>query len=134
MPDLSYPVPWLHHIALTVTDLDASTAWYRQVLGLDEVVKRNGPTWQRVLLRRGSFALSLTVHDETDVADRFDERRVGLEHLAIGCHDRDELDAWVARLDELGVSHAPVTEAPHAHLVACQDPDGVAVEFYWLVS
>lgn len=128
------PRPRLHHVGLTVTDLDRSVAWYQRVLGLEEVVRRDGPTWRRVLVRAPGFALSLSVHDTTSSHDRFDEARVGLDHLAIGCDTRSELDAWVARLDELGVPHAPVTEAPHAHLVACHDPDGIAVEFYWLVT
>lgn len=130
------PEPWLHHVALTVTDLEASTAWYRRVLGLGEPVARDGPTWQRVLLRSssGGFALSLSVHHGTSADDRFDPARVGMDHLAIGCRTRAELEGWVAHLDELGVAHAAVTEAPHAHLVACHDPDGIAVEFYWLVE
>lgn len=128
------PDPWLHHLALTVTDLERSTAWYRDLLGTIEVVPRDGPTWRRVLLRGPNLLLSLAVHDGTDPGDRFDERRVGIDHLAIGCRERADLDAWVAHLDELGVVHGPITEAPHAHLVACHDPDGIAVEFYWLVG
>lgn len=130
------PEPWLHHVALTVTDLDTATEWYRRVLGLDEPVPRDGPTWRRVLLRAasGGFALSLSVHDATGADDRFDPARVGMDHLAIGCRSREELDRWVAHLDGLGIDHAAVTEAPHAHLVACHDPDGIPVEFYWLVG
>lgn len=125
----------LHHLALTVTDLERSVAWYRDLLGSVEVVTRDGPTWRRRLLRTpGGLALALTVHDGTEPEDRFDERRVGIDHLAIGCATRSDLDAWVAHLDDLGITHGPVTEAPHAHLVACHDPDGIAVEFYWLAA
>lgn len=55
------PRPQLHHVALMVTDLTRSAAWYREVLGLEEPVPRDGPTWQRVLLRSAGFALSLLV-------------------------------------------------------------------------
>lgn len=128
------PDAWLHHVALTVSDLDRSTAWYRRLLGDVEVIERDGRTWRRVLLRSPGLTLSLTVHDGTDASDRFSERRVGLDHLAIGCRERADLEAWVAHLDALGVPHAPITEAPHAHLVACHDPDGISVEFYWSVG
>jgi glyoxylase I family protein len=128
------PDAWLHHVALTVTDLERSTDWYRNLLGSAEVLPRDGATWRRVLLRSPTMALSLTTHDGTEPDDRFDERRVGIDHLAVGCRERTDLDAWVAHLDALGVRHGPITEAPHAHLVACHDPDGIAVEFYWLAG
>jgi glyoxylase I family protein len=128
------PAAWLHHVALTVTDLERSTDWYRNLLGSAEVLPRDGATWRRVLLRTPTMALSLTTHDGTEPDDRFDERRVGIDHLAVGCRERTDLDAWVAHLDALGVRHGPITEAPHAHLVACHDPDGIAVEFYWLAG
>lgn len=128
------PAAWLHHVALTVTDLERSTDWYRRLLGDAEVISRDGPTWRRVLLRSPGLVLSLTVHAGTDPSDHFSERRVGLDHLAVGCRERADLDAWVAHLDALGVRHGPITEAPHAHLVACHDPDGIAVEFYWLAG
>jgi glyoxylase I family protein len=128
------PDAWLHHVALTVTDLERSTAWYGNLLGSPEVLTRDGATWRRVLLRAPTLLLSLTTHDGTEPDDRFDERRVGIDHLAIGCRERADLDAWVAHLDALGVRHGPITEAPHAHLVACHDPDGIAVEFYWLAG
>lgn len=127
------PAPWLHHISLSVTDLDRSAAWYRRALDLGETARRDGPTWRKILLRSGSFVLSLTAHEGTAAEGSFDETTVGLDHVAIGCRDRSELDAWIAHLEAVDVPHAPITEAPHAHLVTCRDPDGTPVEFYWPV-
>lgn len=35
----------IHHVTITVTDLDASVAWYEQVLGLEKAVVRTGTGW-----------------------------------------------------------------------------------------
>lgn len=88
------PAPWLHHVSLTVTDLDRSAEWYRTVLGLEEAGRRDGPSWRKVVLRSGDFLLALTAHDGTQAQDRFDETRVGLDHVAVGCRDRAALEAW----------------------------------------
>lgn len=128
------PRPRLHHLSVTVTDLDGAADFYRRVLGLDEVGTRQGPTWRKAILAADGFLLSLTAHDTTAAGDRFDEARVGLDHLAIGCDRRDDLDAWLAHVDGLGIERSDVTQAPHAHLFTCRDPDGTPVEFYWPVG
>jgi glyoxylase I family protein len=123
------PLPALHHVALTVTDLQRSTAWYQQLFGIEEVLERDRETWRRHVLRRDGFQLSLSVHEATRPDDRFDETRVGIDHISIGCRDRAELDAWLAHADALGIEHAAVTETPQSWVVALHDPDGIAVEF-----
>ncbi len=60
--------------------------------------------------------------------------RVGVDHIGFGCRSRAELDAWIAHLETQGVTRSEVTETPRAHLVTCRDPDGIPLEFYWLVG
>jgi methylmalonyl-CoA/ethylmalonyl-CoA epimerase len=50
-----------HHVALSVGDLEASIAWYRDVLGfeLDRVVDVPEDTGKVALIRRGDFVLEL---------------------------------------------------------------------------
>lgn len=127
------PRPYVDHVAVSVRDLDRSEAWYLRLLGIDEAVRRDGPTWRRAILQVDGFRLSLTEHEDTRTADQFDETRVGLDHLGIGCRDRAAFDAWLAHVEHLGIPRSPVVEAPHAHLFVCRDPDGVPVEFYWLL-
>jgi glyoxylase I family protein len=127
------PVPHLHHVSLAVRDLDVSLAWYRRLLGIDDVVLRRTPTWQRALLRTDGFVLSLTSHAGTAPDDRFDETRVGLDHVSIGCRELADFEAWATHLDTLGIPHAQPTvlpETPPLRLLTCRDPDGIPIEFY----
>lgn len=121
----------IHHVTITVTDLDTSVAWYQRLLGLEKVALRTGSGWVRALMKnRHGLVIGLTVHDAGDPGDRFDERRVGLDHLSIACADAGEVEAWRERLDELGVVHDGVGELGYGHVLVARDPDGIAVEFF----
>jgi glyoxylase I family protein len=74
----------------------------------------------------------LGLHGFPDLAttERFDERRPGLDHIAFGCADRDELQAWAARLDELGIEHGDVMDAGYGSGLSFRDPDNIALELF----
>jgi len=119
-----------HHVTLTVTDLGRSIDWYERVLGMTKVADREGPTWNRALMRsEGGLVIGLTAHEGTG-GDRFDERRVGLDHLSIACEGRDEVEAWERHLTELGVEHGDLVDAGYGHVLTSRDPDGIPVEFF----
>jgi catechol-2,3-dioxygenase len=119
-----------HHVTLTVTDLPRSVDWYERVLGMTKVADREGLTWTRALMRsEGGLVIGLTAHESTG-SDRFDERRVGLDHLSIACEDRDEVEAWERHLNELGVEHGGLVDAAYGHVLTSRDPDGIPVEFF----
>ncbi|MGY1753466.1 VOC family protein [Blastococcus sp. SYSU D01042] len=121
------------HLAFTVRDMDASAAWYRRVLGLQEL-RRFGADEAgspRVLLLEPSsfFVLGLCQpHDRS--ADAFDHRRTGLDHLALKVADEAELDRWIAHLDEQGVAHSPVRVLDLGRFVSFEDPDGIQLELW----
>jgi hypothetical protein len=54
--------------------------------------------------------VTVVSHDTTE-AERFDETRVGLDHLSFDVADRPALDAWVAHFDALEVPHSGVIQA-----------------------
>ncbi len=121
-----------HHLSLTVTDLDRSTTWWTQVLGFAELrrFERDGMT--KVILRHPSagILLSLTGHGERAPTEPFSEFRTGMDHLAFAVADRAELEAWKARLEELGVEHSDIKTSSFGALIAFRDPDNIAVEVY----
>ena len=86
----------IHHFGLTVRDVDASAAWYEEVLGFRRAGEFKAPVGARrkVFLRHDGLQarLGLTQHRHGG-QDAFDETRAGLDHLAFTVADRGELDA-----------------------------------------
>ncbi|MBO2455967.1 VOC family protein [Actinomadura violacea] len=130
------------HVTLTVTDHDRSVGWYEQVLGFEPTATQHRPSWVRTLCmhRDGSAILVLQQHLPGAV-ERFDERRPGLDHLALGVATRTELEEWQERLAELeewqerlaelGVDYSPIADAGRGGLaLSFRDPDGIALELF----
>lgn len=121
----------VHHVTLTVLDVERSAEWYQRVLGPAEAITRAGDGWQRIRMAwPDGLVIGVTAHEATAPGDAFDARRVGLDHIGLACTSEDEVRAWATRLDDLGVAHGPVEEAPYAWAVTARDPDGIAVEFF----
>ena len=127
MPDL----PTIAHVTLTVRDLDRSVQWYERLF--DVAFHRDespGPFRRAVWLVEGQTLVGL--HEFPDPSDAlpFDERRIGLDHLAFACRDRDELEAWEIRLSELCIDNDGTVDADYGAGLSCRDPDNIALEFF----
>ncbi len=87
-----------------------------------------------VFLSNGSVGLGLGPHpDPANAApgDRFDENRVGLDHLSFGVGSRDELEQAARVLDERGVPRGEMKDLGAAfglYILAFRDPDNVQLE------
>ena len=126
----------LHHLGLTVRDVEASAAWYEQVLGfrrIDRYETADG-TRRKVLLRHDHLdvRLGLTQHRDGH-PEEFDETCAGLDHLAFAVSDRGELDSWALRLAGVGVTSSPIAPAnsiPGAFVLVFRDPDNIQLELF----
>ena len=44
--------------------------------------------------------------------------------------NRQELETWAARLDELGIEHDAIKDASYGSGVSFRDPDNIPLEFF----
>ena len=124
--------PPLTHVAITVRDLSVSVPWYEALFEAEPVIDEDteGDFHHTVYLLGGGTLFGLHQHTRPAPDVGFSEFRVGLDHIAFGCADRAELEKWASRLDELGIEHSGVKDAPYGSDVSFRDPDGIALEFF----
>lgn len=121
----------VHHLTLTVTNLQRSLDFYTEVLGF-QVAMELGPT--RSIISNGSAMVALGTAPDPERAiagDRFDENRVGLDHLSFSLGSRQELDQAVSLFDEKGISHGEIKDLGEALglcVLAFRDPDNIQLE------
>jgi catechol-2,3-dioxygenase len=122
--------PAITHVALTVSDLDRSRQWYQQLFGSDPVLDENTGPFHHVVWLMGGTLVGLHAFPDLKSSEPFDERRLGLDHLAFGCSSRSELEEWERRLDELHISNGGIVDAPYGSGLSFRDPDNIALEFF----
>jgi glyoxylase I family protein len=129
----------IHHLRLTVTDVDRSRDFYTGLLGFEVAAASPPPgdpsaeelypvLWGGVVMVRGDLLLGL--RPVAPAGDRFDEDRVGLDHLSFSVSTRAELDEAVRLFDERGVSHGEIKPLPGFGICVLpfRDPDNIQVE------
>ena len=126
------PFPGVGHLAITVSDLKRSVPWYAALFGsepvLDEYVLPG--EFHHVVFAFESGQLFGLHQHSAGGAGEFDERGAGLDHVAFAVNSREELGAWEARLDELGLKHGGIVDAHYGSGLSFRDPDNVALEFF----
>jgi glyoxylase I family protein len=122
--------PPLTHIAVTVRDLSVSAPWYRALFDAEPVLDEDTePDFHHTVYLLNGTLFGLHQHKQPAPAE-FSEYRVGLDHVAFGVEDRDELEKWTRRLDEMGIAHGEIKDAPYGSRLAFRDPDGIALELF----
>lgn len=118
------------HVALTVRDPEVSVPWYAALIGAEPVLDEDTGPFRHAVFAVGGTLLGLHVFPDGIDDVPHSPRRPGLDHLAFGCADREELAAWTRRLDELGVQHGGIVDAHYGSGVSFKDPDGLPLELF----
>lgn len=128
MPDLTFPR--IGHVALTVSDLARSVAWYRALFDAEPVIDEDTGPYHHVVWMLGDTLVGIHQHVEPSGSAPADELRPGLDHLAFACADRAALEQWAERLDALGIKYSPIVDAPYGSGLSFRDPDNIPLEFF----
>jgi glyoxylase I family protein len=132
--------PTLHHIALTVTDLDASIAWYQEIFDVSLVMEAPhlGGTGMVLADAQRTLAIVLHRHDAND-REQFSEKRTGLDHVGFMVNSRAELESWQEHLAVHGVvpsseaatplTQSPIADESYGSVLVFRDPDNIQLEF-----
>jgi catechol 2,3-dioxygenase-like lactoylglutathione lyase family enzyme len=131
--------PQLHHIALTVTDVDASVRWYENVFDIQfkQDIPHEGGVGK--LLADESFDLIMVLHDhDTNDGDVFGETTTGLDHIGLRVPGRADLEAWQSHLESHGVepraaadkpsTQSPIADEAYGSVLVFRDPDNIQLE------
>lgn len=129
----------IHHLRLTVTDIERSREFYTSLLGFNVAVEapasddpKADPTypvlWGGAVMTKGTYLLGL--RPVAAKGDAFDENRVGLDHLSFNLETRAELNEAIKKLDERGVPHGEVNELTSFGICVLpfRDPDNIQLE------
>ena len=138
-PVVTISLQGVAHVRLTVTDIDRSRAFYDRVFGLpvafeipsdaDEQTRQQlAFLYGGVIYRLGTGLLGL--RPVAAAQDRFDEDRVGLDHLSFAVADRHALQAAADHLDSLGVPHGGIKDLGGSLILEFRDPDNIALELF----
>src|SRR5436189_344795 len=99
----------IHHVSVTVTDIEASVAWYREVLGFSVLVEdgcRGGTPGYGIVLGPPDWSFCVTLHAQPANEHQVPTgSRTALDHVSFRVANRFRLEAWADRLTDLGVDH-----------------------------
>jgi len=133
------PAGDIHHLRLTVTDVQRSREFYTGLLGFQVAVESPPPDdpaaeavfgvlFGGIVMIRGNLVIGL--RPMAPAGDRFDPDRVGLDHLSFGVPSREDLEQAVRLFDEHGVTHGAITRLGSfgIDVLPFEDPDGIQLE------
>ncbi len=122
----------VHHVGLTVPELQKTTSFFVDVLGYEQVGEV--PDYPTVFLSDNQVLITLWQATDPERATPFDRKNViGLHHLALTVRDEvalKELHQRLAQVDGVAIEFAPelLGDGPTQHMM-CFIPGGIRTEF-----
>ena len=120
----------VHHLTLTVSDLQRSCEFYSSLLGFQVAVDMG----YRYIMSNGKVLLAISLPPDSKKAaggDVFNENRIGLDHVSFSVDSRADLEEAVGLLDQKGVEHGEIKDLGAdmgLYVLAFRDPDHIQLE------
>jgi glyoxylase I family protein len=139
MPTITQPR--LHHLALTVTDLDTSVRWYQAVFDVHPLMDlpHSGGVGRILAGPDKQLMIALHRHDTND-GRLFGETGTGLDHAGFAVPTRDDLERWQQHLEANGVvpsetadkplTQSAISDEPYGAVLVFRDPDNIQLELF----
>ena len=124
----------ISHVSLSVTDIDRSLAFYRDVLGLPvltPIIDGIAFDGRQAMVLVGRIGLALQEHRGNRGAG-FDPAHTGMDHLSFHVSGNDDLESWRAKLAAAGIDVSEVRAVAFGSLIEFRDPDGIQLELFAL--
>lgn len=123
----------VHHVGLTVTNLDEARHFFIKTLGFEQVGEK--PDYPAAILSDDNTLITLWQASDPTIAVKFDRKNViGLHHMALAVDGDAALDALYQDLIEdtrVNIEFAPVLmgNGPKRHMMCNIPGGGIRVEF-----
>ncbi len=129
MEAMTIPTPGIHHLALRVSDLDRSKDFYLNKLGFPKALEVPGLC---IFVVGGMFIALRAPDEQTPANDAFNPFRIGLDHLALGCENPEDLVRVAKALNDHGIENTGIKRDTtlDKDYVAFKDPDRISWEYY----
>jgi len=120
----------VHHVGLTVSDINASCEFFTNLLGWQQV--GSNPDYPAVFVSDGVVMLTLWQTKEPAFVAFNKDQNIGLHHLALKVDSLESLNALHDKLVSANVkiefSPELLREGPTQHMM-CYEPSGNRIEF-----
>ncbi|MDH5229654.1 MAG: VOC family protein [Gammaproteobacteria bacterium] len=122
----------VHHVGLTVSNLEASADFFISLLGWKEVKRRDD--YPAIFVSDGHMMLTLWATKELPVNTFDKNRNVGLHHIALQVSCENDLNLVFEKLisHDIAIEFSPelLGPGPAKHMM-CYDPSGLRIEIIW---
>ena len=115
------------HLVLNVSDVEASTKFYTDILGFEIAVSRPGATF----LTCGEIHHDLALFQASGDSPATRKGNIGLNHFAVQVEDFDSLRDLYHSLIENDIKVDRTTDHGMTGSLYLEDPDGNGIEFYY---
>jgi catechol 2,3-dioxygenase-like lactoylglutathione lyase family enzyme len=126
---MNFKINKIHHVELTVRNLEISKKFYESLPGFKSVAEY--PDF--VMFSVGDFYLGLTTHNKPK--DIFEETITGLDHVSFEVGSRQDLDSAISFFDTNNIKHGEIKKLSNdLWVLAFRDPDNIQLELCYKQS